>query len=175
MRGIELEDLDFFYNWNLETETQRNIAWIWFPTSRANIMEWLKKESVHKGENDEYCFVIEDLSGKPVGTINSNMVNKTDGTFRYGLGIIESERKKGYASEAIKIFINYFFNELRYHKVNAGVYEFNTSSKVLHEKLGFQKEGQLREVKFTDGKYWDMIIYGMTKKEFNEITKTNLH
>ena len=64
--------------------------------------------------------------------------------------------------------MNYYFNELRYHKVNAGVYSFNEPSKRLHEKMGFKKEGQLiREVKFTNGKYWDMIIYGMTKGEFN--------
>lgn len=168
LRGLEPEDVDFFYNWNLETETQRNLAWIWFPTTKTSQIEWIKKESINKGESDEFFFVIENKAGKQVGSISSNTVNKIDGTFRYGIGIIESARQKGYAKEAIIILLNYFFNELRYNKVNACVYEFNEPSKILHEKLGFKKEGELRQVKYTDGKYWNELIYGMTKNEFNE-------
>lgn len=168
LRGIEPEDYDFFYNWNLETETAKNMAWLWFPTSKASQIEWTKVESLKKGENDEYFFVIETLEGEPVGSINANTVNKTDGSFRYGIAIIEKARKKGFAKEAIKIFLNYYFNELRYHKVNAVVYEFNESSRILHEKLGFEQEGRLRQTKYTQGKYWDIIIYGMLKNEFNE-------
>ncbi len=169
LRGLELEDLDFFYNWNLETETQRNLAWIWFPSTKESQKEWIKKESLNKGENDEYFLVIEEKEGKQVGSINSNTVSKIDGSFRYGIAIIESARKKGYAREAIRIFLNYYFNELRYNKVNAAVFEYNESSNILHKKMGFVKEGQLRKVKFTNGKYWDMILYGMTKDEFNSM------
>lgn len=168
LRGIEPEDYESFYNWNLETETARNIAWLWFPTSKASQQEWARAESLKKGENDEYFFVIETLEGEFVGSINANTVNRTDGSFRYGVGIIETARRKGYAKEAVQILLNYYFNELRYHKVNATVYEFNESSIALHEQLGFVQEGRLRETKYTQGRYWDVIIYGMTSKEFNE-------
>jgi RimJ/RimL family protein N-acetyltransferase len=168
LRAIEPEDYEHFYNWNLDTETARNIAWLWFPTSKEGQREWARAESLKKGENDEYFFVIETLEGEFVGSINANSVNKIDGSFRYGIGIIEKARKKGYAKEAIKIFLNYYFNELRYHKVNAGVFAFNESSIILHEKLGFKQEGRLREVKYTQGKHWDIVIYGMTKNEFNQ-------
>jgi len=33
LRSLEPGDAGFFYNWNLDTNTQRNLAWIWFPTS----------------------------------------------------------------------------------------------------------------------------------------------
>ena len=172
LRGIELSDLDFFFNWNMETETQRNLDWIWFPQSSSSVEEWIKTISLKKGENDEYFFVIEDLEGNAVGTISTNSINKINGSFKYGIAIVDSERSKGYASEAILILLNYFFKELRYHKVNVEVYEFNDSSNNLHKKLGYKKEGQLREVKFTDGKYWDVIIYGMTRNEFFEKYKS---
>lgn len=169
LRSLEPEDAEFFYNWNLDTDTQKNLAWIWFPTSRAHIKKWIEEETAKKGENDEHFFVIETLAGEPVGSINANTINRMDGSFRYGLGIIPSARQQGYASEALTIFLRYYFQELRYHKVNAGIYAFNESSIILHEKLGFVQEGRLRETKFTDGKYWDMVIFGMTKAEFNEI------
>ena len=167
LRGIEPDDAEFFYNWNLETETQRHLAWLWFPTSKASQVEWATQESLKKGENDEYFFVIEDAAGNPVGSINTNTVNRIDGAFKYGVAIIDSERKKGYAREAVTLLLNYFFNELRYNKVNASVYAFNEGSIALHEKMGFTLEGRLRDIKFTQGRYWGELIFGMTKAEFN--------
>jgi len=168
LRSVEPEDWEFFYNWNLETDTQKNLAAIWFPQSKENVKNWIKKEIAKAPENEEHFFVIETLTGETIGCINANTLSKNNGSFRYGLGIVQSQRKKGYASEAIKIFLNYYFNELRYNKVNAAVYSFNESSIVLHEKLGLIQEGRLRQVKFTDGKYWDILLFGMTKDEFNE-------
>lgn len=168
LRSLEPEDAEFFYSWNLKTETQKNLSHIWFPTSRQNIKDWIEKEIKRDPEDHQHFFVIETLDRKPIGTINANTLNRDDGTFRYGIGIINAERKKGYASEAISVFLNYYFNELRYNKVNAGIFSFNESSIILHEKMGFTKEGCLRQNKFTDGKYWDVIIFGMTKKEFME-------
>jgi RimJ/RimL family protein N-acetyltransferase len=168
LRAIEPEDHTFFYEWNQETETARNIDWLWFPTSRASQQEWASKESLKKGANDEYFFVIETLQGVPVGSINTNTVNRIDGTFRYGIGIIEQERGKGYAKEAVKILLDYYFNELRYHKVNVTMYAFNKNSIRLHEQLGFVEEGRLRQAKYTRGQYWDVLIYGMLSVEYNE-------
>jgi len=56
--------------------------------------------------------------------------------------------------------------ELSYQKVNTTVYSFNNPSMLLHEKLGFMKEGQLRNIIFTKGSYYDGICYGMTREEF---------
>ena len=167
LRGIEPEDYAFFYEWNLDTETARNLAWLWFPTSEASVKAWAQAESLKKGEGDEYFFVIETLAGEPVGSISSNTLSRVDGSFRYGVAIIESARRKGYAREAIFLFLNYFFNELRYHKVNAAVYDFNVGSSVLHDKLGFQREGRLRAVKYSRGRHWDVLLFGMTRAEFN--------
>jgi hypothetical protein len=41
----------------------------------------------------------------------------------------------------------------------------------LHEKLGFQKEGCLRRMIFTQGGYVDNVWYGMTVEEFRGATK----
>ncbi len=171
LRGIEPEDYEFFYHWNQDTETARRIAWLWFPTSKENVKEWAKNESLKKGENDEYFFVIETLAGEPVGSINANMISKIDGSFRYGIGIIEKVRRKGFAKEAISIFLNYYFNELRFNKVNAAVYDFNEDSIRLHEKMGFELEGRLRQIKYSQGRYWDILLYGMTRDEFNALNK----
>jgi len=41
----------------------------------------------------------------------------------------------------------------------------------LHEALGFKKEGVIRRMVYTNGSYYDEIIYGITREEFDEIDK----
>ncbi|MFF0826568.1 GNAT family N-acetyltransferase [Brevibacillus sp. NPDC003359] len=55
---------------------------------------------------------------------------------------------------------------MRYEKVTAHVFAFNERSKRLHEHLGFQLEGKLRNMIDTNGRYYDEYLYGLLKSEF---------
>lgn len=75
----------------------------------------------------------------------------------------------GYGREAVTILLRYYFRELRYQKVVALVYAFNERSANFHQKLGFQLEGQLRRMVYTNGRYYDSLYFGMTAEEFDQI------
>ena len=64
--------------------------------------------------------------------------------------------------------MRYYFEEGRYHRCTARVDSFNESSVLLQEKLGFQLEGHQREAIFTRGARHDILLFGMTAKEFWE-------
>jgi RimJ/RimL family protein N-acetyltransferase len=110
--------------------------------------------------------VIERLDGEFVGTINTHHCDRRNGTFQYGLAIRREHWNRGYASEAIRLVLAYYFRELRYQKVNAHVFSFNKASRSLHKKLGFRQEGRLRRMVYTQGKHYDDIIFGLTAEEF---------
>ena len=166
LRGVEPEDAAFFFAWNRDAEMMRGLDEIWPPSTLAGTQEWIRKLSVEKPAKDEIFCVIEELTGMPVGSINAHTTNPRHGTFRYGIAVHRDYRGRGYAGEAIVIFLRYFFGELRYQKVNATVYAFNAPSIRLHEKLGFVCEGRLRRVLYTEGRYYDELQYGMTAEEF---------
>ena len=84
------------------------------------------------------------------------------------MSVFAEHRRKGFAGDAIVVLCRYFFDELRFHKVHATVYAFNEPSLGLHRSLGFQEEGRLRAVYFTNGEYHDEVIFGMTSSEFRE-------
>ena len=44
--------------------------------------------------------------------------------------------------------------------------DYNPFAKVLFEKLGFAQEGILREAKFFEGNYHDIISYGILAEEW---------
>lgn len=169
LRAVELEDWQHFFEWNNDTYFEQTTDSIHFPQSQEAIKKWVADITIAEPKNDEYRWVIENHAGKFVGTLNTHTCNPRHGTFQYGLAICREYWRKGYAIEAINIVLGYFFDELRYQKVNVHIYHFNKASVELHRKLGFQEEGRMRRMGFTGGQYFDWILMGQTRDEFGEL------
>lgn len=103
-------------------------------------------------EDDEFRFIAVDRDNNIVGMIETFDCDLKNGIFDYYLAVFEPYRGSSFQSAHI----------------NTSVYSFNEPSMRLHEKLGFMKEGQLRNIIFTKGAYHDGICYGMTKQEFEQ-------
>lgn len=168
LRAIELDDWEFFYRLDaVTTDFGRMTDEIWFPNSKARAQMWAAEQAKSYADHDQFRFRIETVaSGEIVGTLNTHGTDARVGCFRYGLAIAPEHQRKGYASEAIRLVLRYFFDERRYQKVNAEVYSFNVASIRLHECLGFTLEGRLRRVVYTGGQFHDALLYGMLREEF---------
>lgn len=166
LRAVEPSDADFFHRWNQDSDQARFLDFLWPPTSLASIQAWAAEASRKRMDNDAYQWVITDRAGRPVGTIDTHHCDHRTGAFMYGITISAEERSKGYASEAIRMVLRYYFHELRYQKVTIGAHSDNMASIRLHEKLGFQREGTWRRTAYNHGQYCDEIWFGMTREEF---------
>jgi RimJ/RimL family protein N-acetyltransferase len=164
------DDGSLFHKNDEDTESARLSYWIPFPRSAAGTMRWVESAAAEQPDHDRYRMVIENLQGEVVGTINTFECDARSGTFKYGIGIFRPYWRRGYASEAIRIVLRYFFDELRYQKVTVHIYDFNDGSLQLHARLGFQLEGRLRRMIYTDGAYHDEIILGLTAEEFRALS-----
>lgn len=171
LRGVEPADWETLFAWNQDTESERSMYFIPFPTSKEEVRQWVAKMALQRGEDDRFFFIIETLAGEVVGSITTSSCDRRNGAFSYGVGVTAAYRRKGYASEAVTLLLNYFFRELRYQKATAHVYSFNEASIGLHERLGFVREGRLRQMIYTDGRYFDEILFGMTAEEFSARAK----
>lgn len=83
------------------------------------------------------------------------------------LGITIGDKNKwgqGYAREALLAVIHYCFNNLGMNRIGAEIYAFNTRSLALFEKLGFKREGVLRQCVFKQGKFEDEYLYGLLRE-----------
>jgi RimJ/RimL family protein N-acetyltransferase len=168
LRAIEAQDWEFFYRLDtITTDFGRATDEIWFPNSEARAQAWAAEQAASYGQGDQFRFRIETVaSGEIVGTINTHSADPRVGCFRYGLVIAPEQQRKGYATEAIRLVLRYYFNEKRYQKVNAEVYSFNEASIRLHERLGFVLEGRLRRTVYSDGQFYDALVYGLLREEF---------
>ncbi len=170
LRAVEPNDWEIFAKWNRDSEVARMSYAIPFPKSGVLERKHREENALSVPAEDVFRFVIENLEGEPVGTVNTHSCDQRNGTFKYGLAIGRDHWRKGYAREAITLVLKYFFQELRYQKATVHVYEFNPGSVKLHESLGFQLEGRLRRMVYTQGEYHDELVYGLTVDEFSKST-----
>lgn len=167
LRAVEPDDWQNHREWDQDTETARLNYEIPFPQSTLRQRQWAEREAQRPPDNDIFRFQIETLDGVQVGSLNTHTTHLRNGTFSYGVSVMEPHRRKGYAAEAIRLVLRYFFHERRYQKCNAEVYAFNEPSQKLHKALGFTLEGRLRRMIYTGGAFHDALIYGITREEFD--------
>ncbi|GGN82089.1 N-acetyltransferase [Actinoplanes lobatus] len=75
-------------------------------------------------------------------------------------------QKRGFASEAVGAVLDRLFRRQRLHKVTGECDARNVRSAALMERLGFQREGLLRQQTFIKGEWTDDLIYGLLATEW---------
>lgn len=166
LRALEPADWAAYHAWNDDDDQARRLYFVPFPQSQEAARRWAEQIATTPSTDDTFRWVIANHAGAVVGDLTTNDCNRRMGTFSYGVSIAAAHRRKGYASEAIAIVLRYYFEELRYQKVNTVVYSFNEPSLRLHERLGFVVEGRQRRMIFSGGRYFDLILVGLTAEEF---------
>jgi len=168
LRGVEPSDAETFARWNLDSEMARELDFVWPPVSLARIKKDLEERSLKRLEDDAFMWVIEDADAEAIGQITTQYCEPHVGVFRYGLSVAREHRRRGYATEAVQIILKYYFDELRYQKCLVTIHSYNTASVALHEKLGFVREGTLRRMVYTGGRFFDVYNYGLLKEEWEQ-------
>jgi [ribosomal protein S5]-alanine N-acetyltransferase len=102
-----------------------------------------------------------------IGTLGLNGLQLKNKRAEIGYELHPSYWRKGYTSEAIKQVLQYSFLELRLNRIGAVVYIENEASSNLLEKLGFKKEGELREYLFQNNSYHNTSMYSLLKREWD--------
>jgi len=140
-------------------------GYVVYPASKE-VMTSMNQKGLEYSTDDTCSLAVASNNGELVGAINANDCNPQSGNFEYGVSIFAEYRRNGFALDAVRILLRYYFEERRYHRATARVYSFNKASLVLQERLGFQQEGCQREIIFTRGKRHDMLLFGITAEEF---------
>lgn len=83
------------------------------------------------------------------------------------IGIGNSEyRGKGYGSDALRLILNYAFDELNLHRVELKVMDYNMDAIRAYERVGFVREGVKRQAVQRSGRRYDLVGYGILRDEW---------
>ena len=141
LRAIEPEDIDILYQWENDTENW-NVSNTQTPFSRFVLEQYIATAHQDIYNVKQLRLIICDSANKPVGCID--LFDFEPNHLRAGIGILiaeKSDRKKGYASEALEILIEYCFLSLNLHQLFCNIGIDNEASVLLFQKHGFQITG----------------------------------
>ncbi|MDX1418236.1 MAG: GNAT family protein [Candidatus Promineifilaceae bacterium] len=142
---------------------------ITLPRSEHDAREFMQQYAEFNNKEERIMFSIETLEGQLVGGINIHSMNEKNGTFETGSRIYRAYRGQGYFFEAKVIVLRYAFHELRFQKYNLHTMETNEAMIRHAARLGCQAEGRVRRDIYTNGRYYDELIFGLTREEFDEL------
>lgn len=122
---------------------------------------WLSERTARLG-------MFEHDTGALVGSIELDGIDLRRGQAELGYWVRTDRWGRGYAAEAGRAILTYGFETLALHKVRADVAVGNMASARVLEKLGFVREGTLREDRPIGGVFHDHWRFGLLAREFRE-------
>ncbi len=105
---------------------------------------------------------------KPIGSVALNEIVR--GCFHscfLGYRMDEYKRNQGYMTEAVGAVIDYGFNKLALHRIEANIMPHNKASLRVVEKLGFNSEGLAKKYLKINGR-WEDHIHMVLRNELME-------
>ena len=98
-----------------------------------------------------------------IGTVGFNALSIKHRRAEIGYELHPDYWRKGYTSEAVTAVLRYGFNELGLTRIGAVVFTENDASNQLLTKLGFEREGVLRDYMVQNGIAYDTYVYSSLK------------
>ena len=140
LRALEPEDLDLFYQWENDSSIWK-ISQTFAPFSRHLLTQYLNNAQQDIFAAKQLRLMIEK-EGEAIGTIE--LFDFEPVHMRAGLGIWivqESDRRKGYAKEALTLMIEYAFFKLQLNQLYCNISSTNQPSINLFSSLDFMLIG----------------------------------
>ncbi len=134
----------------------------------------LSKESSEWSDfekNNNYRWFIK-ISDEVVANVSIKNVNRMILTADIGYAVDENHYGKGIATQSVKKVLQLTFDNSPLRKIIAYVHIDNIASCRVLEKLGFVKEGLLREHYIINDKPVDEAVYGLLRNEWEEICQS---
>ncbi len=122
---------------------------------------WLKQFAEKNGLNAGIFY-----KGELVGSIALQQIDWYNLTTSIGYYLAKKAERYGVMTRTVHALLNYTFFQLGLNRVEIRCGEFNHKSKAIPERLGFTKEGKIRDGEQLYGRFHDIIIYSMLAREW---------
>lgn len=166
LRGYRPEDLHDFYAVHSDPRVMRYWS---FPawTEISQSYEYFASAIQGRDPNARLCWAITDRDNDRVmggTTLFSNNLSQGRAEIGYVLG--HAHWGQGYAQEALRLVIDYTFDVMGFRRIEADIDPRNAGSCTLAERLGFVREGLLRERWIVADEVQDAAIYGLLARDW---------
>ena len=118
-------------------------------------------------ERTLFQWAIADLeTDRLLGTVTLTSWDRTNRHAEIGFILHPTAQGRGLATEAVRTALAFSFGPMGLHRVEADVHPENDASLQLLERIGFEREGYLRERWCVFGVWEDSVILGLLRSGF---------
>ena len=139
------------------------LPWLDNSTSITDTARFIGRSTEQAEDNNGLTLGIL-FQGKLAGVIGQHYVDSFNRRTEIGYWLDASHQGHGIVTRATARLTDYAFREQDCNRVILQCAAENTKSRAVAERLGFVKEGTLREAEWLYDHYVDLVVYSMLKR-----------
>lgn len=134
-----------------------------------NEIDLINYYNENKKSKNSILFAAINKNGAHIGNCSISNIDWINRRCTYGRLIWNEKKTNGLGSEILKLLQSYIFNTLNLNSMYTGVVSENTASIKSNLKCGMKIAGKYEESFFRDNRYYDTILFSLTKKQYIKI------
>ena len=166
LRPLEQADAPVIAPWFNDAEvTQFTLRYL--PISLRAEEEFLA--NLAKSDKDIVLGIALRETDRLIGATGLHAIDWRNRQTGFGITLgVKEEWGKGHGTEATRLIVGYAFDTLNLNRVWLHAYEYNARALHIYERVGFSREGILRQETFRHGRYWDTIVMAILREEYEQ-------
>lgn len=166
LRALTEADADGPYlNWFNDSFVSEHNGHHFFPFSREDALAYIRRMG---SPNDELALAVAAADDdRHIGNVALKKIDRIAMTAEIALVIGDrSMWGRGVGSEVCRLMMDHAFDTLNLRRIHCATYETNVAMQKLAVALGMREEGRRRQAAFKNGKYIDIIEFGVLCDEY---------
>ncbi len=160
---LSLWSSDLFFSRQIMDKPARNYA---AHEIKKKITEDLKEADKNKLQ---YYFAVRKIDNQEmIAFVRFSGLFISLQTGRLFIHFASSEALNQFGREVLSMALNFAFMEVNLNRLAVVLPSYHEASQKLYESFGFLREVQLREAIFHEGRYFDLLGYGMMRSEYKK-------
>ena len=171
LRPLRSDDADDLFALHSDPRVMRywsHVPWTAREQSVARIAQLARDRA-----NAEFYTWATTIEGadRLVGTVSLFAINRTHRRAEIGYALAPSSWGRGYATDALRLAIAFAFETLDLARLEADIDPRNEASCRLVERVGFLREGLLRQRWHVAGEVTDSAMFGLLRDECGSVSQ----
>jgi ribosomal-protein-alanine N-acetyltransferase len=167
LRPLNTDDAASTLSLRLETESNKAYMGYILPVNEACERRWIEGLYASGPRSRVDLAIVEKKErGAFVGLIGLSDISPIHQRARFGIILKRDYHGRGYARDAMRVFLDYALFQLNLERIGVEVLRENERAIALYRQFGFQDEGVMRRHHFQDGARSDVQIMGLLRSEY---------
>jgi RimJ/RimL family protein N-acetyltransferase len=165
LRPIEEADLDELVRFSTDPEALGEFEWMGFRDPGTWRRRWEKDGWIG---DPATALAVVTADGALVGFVNQRECSEggnQQACFEIGVAVLPEHRGRGLGTAAQRVLVELLWATTQVHRIQARTEAENVVEQRALEKIGFEREGRMREVLYRAGRWRDGLMYGLLRPE----------